>query len=160
MGVILRAHHVCGEMHILQCNVMDRLQQHPHLTTNCTDRTFLLWRLNLASWASEGFLPGGATRGFSLKYFQGGPKVLKFVIYPMKLKKQPFFTNNFKFQGGALPLFRCPCLAWISHPGHSTILLQSESASSKGTKLHTGSKQQQRWPDKITKLLLVHTTYK
>ena len=103
-------------MHILQCNVMERLQQHPHLTTNCTDRTFLLWRLNLASWASEGFLPGEARRGFSLKFFQGGPKVLKFVIYPLKLKKQPFFANNFKFQGG-------PCPSSDAHAWHGFRIL-------------------------------------
>jgi len=41
----------------------------------------------LASWASEVFFPGG------------GPKVVKFVFYPSKLKKQHLFANNFKIQG-------------------------------------------------------------
>jgi len=53
------------------------------------------------TWTSEGFFPGGVggSRGFSQKFLQGGPKVVKFVFYPTKLKKQPFFANNFKIWG-------------------------------------------------------------
>jgi len=47
------------------------------------------------------FFQGGASRGFPKIFFQGGPKVVKFVFYPSKMKKQPFFANNFKIQGMA-----------------------------------------------------------
>jgi len=62
--------------------------------------------------ASEGFFPGGFRRGFSQNFFQGGPYEVKFVFCPSKLKKQPFFANNFKIHGGKAPLppFRHPCL--------------------------------------------------
>jgi len=51
--------------------------------------------------APEGFFPGvgGAVGDFPKIFFQGGPKVVKFVFYPSKLKKQPFLANNFKIQG-------------------------------------------------------------
>jgi len=42
----------------------------------------------------------GSDRGFSQKFFQGGPKVVKFGVYPSKLKKQQLFAKNFKIQGG------------------------------------------------------------
>jgi len=61
----------------------------------------LLW--TGLSWASEGFFPGRASRELPKIFFQGGPKVVKFVFYPSKLKKQPFFANNFKIQGGPRP---------------------------------------------------------
>jgi len=48
------------------------------------------------------FFQGGGSRGFSQNIFQGGPKVVEFVFYPSKLKKQPFFAN-FKIQGGQSP---------------------------------------------------------
>jgi len=41
--------------------------------------------------------------------------VVKFGFYPSKLKKQPFFANNFKLQGGPwppCPPFRRP---WLRH---------------------------------------------
>jgi len=38
----------------------------------------------------------GDSRGFSQNFFQRRPKVVKFVYYPSKLKKQPFFASNFK----------------------------------------------------------------
>jgi len=44
------------------------------------------------------FFQGVASRRFSQNFFQGA-KVVKFVFYPLKLKKQPFFANNFKIQG-------------------------------------------------------------
>jgi len=34
--------------------------------------------------------------------------VVKFVFYPSKLKKQPFFANNFKIQEGQAPLPHLP----------------------------------------------------
>jgi len=51
------------------------------------------------------FFQGGASRGFPKIFFQGGPKVVKFGFYPSKMKKQPFFANNFKIQG----VERSPC---------------------------------------------------
>jgi len=45
----------------------------------------------------------GDSRGFFQNFFQGGLKVLKFGFYPSKLKKQPFFANNFKIQRGQGP---------------------------------------------------------
>jgi len=47
------------------------------------------------------------------KFFARGPKVVKFGFHPSKLKKQPFFANNFKSRGGqgpSLPPFRRPCV--------------------------------------------------
>ena len=44
------------------------------------------------------FSRGGQKRIFS-NVFPGGPKVVKFVFYPSKLKKQRFFANNFENQG-------------------------------------------------------------
>jgi len=53
---------------------------------------------------SEEFFPGGASRGFSQKFFQGVQKVVEFSFYPSKLKKQRFFANNFKIrQNSPLP---------------------------------------------------------
>ena len=50
------------------------------------------------------FSGGGVSRGFSQNYFLGGPKAVKFVFYPSKLKKQPFLLINSKSRGGkALP---------------------------------------------------------
>ena len=70
-------------------------------TTACSVMTHL-WQ----SWASKAFFPGGRAVGdFPKIFFQGGPKVVKFVLYPSKLKKI-FFANNFKIQGGQGPL--CP----------------------------------------------------
>jgi len=58
-----------------------------------SDHTIRFSKINenriVPSWASEGFFPGG-------------PKVVKFVFYPSKLKKQPFFANKFKIHGGSL----------------------------------------------------------
>jgi len=54
-------------------------------------------------WASKGFFPGGVQYGIFPKIFPGGPKVVKFGFYPWKLKKQPFFANNFKIQGPPCP---------------------------------------------------------
>jgi len=50
-------------------------------------------------------------------------------------------------------------LARPSHPGHSTILLRSESLSGKCAKLHTVAANNNRSPDEITLLLLVCITY-
>ena len=46
---------------------------------------------------------GGAVRDFPKIFSGGGPKVVKFGFYPSKLKKQPFFANNLKIQGGKAP---------------------------------------------------------
>ena len=80
------------------------------LVTSC----FSLWEL--MTWASEGFFPGGAVGDFPQIFFQGRPNVVKFVFYPSKLKKQPFFANNFKIQGGQGPPFRRPWLMsnWLT----------------------------------------------
>jgi len=74
MGVILHAYPVHGELHIQRKANWKVVKHSLPFTTNCTDRTFFLWRLHLA---------------------------------------QPL------------------------HPGHSTILLRSESPSSECAKLHT-----------------------
>ena len=68
--------------------------------------------LYLITWASEGFFSRGASRGFSQNFFQGGPKAVKFVFYPSKLKKQPFLLIILKSRGRLAPLcpsFRRPC---------------------------------------------------
>jgi len=49
------------------------------------------------------FSRGGAVGDLPKNFSRGGPKVVKFVFYPSKLKKQPFFANNFKIQGAKLP---------------------------------------------------------
>jgi len=38
-------------------------------------------------------------QGIFPKFFQGGPKVVKFVFSRSKLRKQPLFAENFKIQG-------------------------------------------------------------
>jgi len=59
------------------------------------------------------FSSGEPVGDFPKIFSRGGPKVVKFVFHPSKLKKQPFFANTFKIQGGqappALP-FRRPCI--------------------------------------------------
>jgi len=67
----------------------------------------------LQSWASEGFFPGGA-------------KVVKFVFYPSKLKKQPFLLIISKSRGGqgpthATPLRR-PCLQYKNFTTNYSVL--------------------------------------
>jgi len=51
------------------------------------------------------FFQGEQLVDFSKSFSRGG-KVLKFVFYHSKLRKQPFFAEIFKF----LPPFRHPCL--------------------------------------------------
>jgi len=50
------------------------------------------------------FFQGGAVGDFPKIFPRGGPKVVKFVFYPSKLQKQPFFVNNFKIRGARPPL--------------------------------------------------------
>jgi len=53
------------------------------------------------------FFQGGAEGDFPKIFFKGA-KAVKFVFYPWKFKKQPFFANNFKFQGRPCPPFPTP----------------------------------------------------
>jgi len=46
------------------------------------------------------FVQGEAPGNFS-KIFPGGPKVVKFVFSHLKVRKQPFFAENFKIWGWA-----------------------------------------------------------
>jgi len=57
------------------------------------------------------FSRGGAVGDFP-KIFPEGPKVVKFVFYPSKLKKQPFLLIILKSRGALdpLPPFRRPCV--------------------------------------------------
>ena len=51
----------------------------------------------LCAWASEGIFLGGATSGFSSKFFYGRSKVVKLGFYHSKLRKQHFllkFSNS------------------------------------------------------------------
>ena len=59
------------------------------------------------------FFRGGGSRGFYQNFFQGWPKVVKFVFYHSKLKKQPFLLiiSNFRGAGPPLPPLRRP---WLS----------------------------------------------
>jgi len=50
------------------------------------------------------FFQGGASRGFSQNFFQGGPKIVKFCFYPSKLKKQPFLLIISKSREALAPL--------------------------------------------------------
>jgi len=67
---------------------------------------------DLRAWASKGYIPGGPVGDFQKLFPGGGAKAVKFVFYPSKLKKQTFFANNFKIQGGLSPPapFRRPCM--------------------------------------------------
>jgi len=56
------------------------------------------------------FSRGRAVGDFPQIFFREGAKVVKFGFCPSKLKKQPFFANNFKIQGGAAPPFSTPML--------------------------------------------------
>ena len=58
---------------------------------------------NLDMGVGRIFSRGGAVRDFPKIFSRGGPKVVKFGFYPSKLKKQPFFANSFKIQGGQGP---------------------------------------------------------
>jgi len=66
---------------------------------------------------SEDFFQGRPL-GIFPKFFQGGPKVVKFVFYQSKLKKQPFFSEIFKIQGEPRP----PCLPPSDIHGWSTCI--------------------------------------
>jgi len=70
--------------------------------TNCS--YLIMLRCYTRAWASDGFCHGGALGDFS-KIFPGGPKVVKFVFFHSKLRKQPFFAEIFKIQGKGHP---CP----------------------------------------------------
>jgi len=48
------------------------------------------------------------TWGFFLNFSNGGPKVVKFDYFYLKLRKQPFFSENFKIQGALDPPFPTP----------------------------------------------------
>ena len=52
------------------------------------------------AWASEIFFPGGGALGDFSKIFPGGPKVVKFVFFPLKTKKQPFSLKISKSRKG------------------------------------------------------------
>jgi len=59
------------------------------------------------------FFQGGGSRGFSQKFFQGGPKVVKFVFYPSKLKNNLFLPIISKSRGWARPPLPTPMKAWL-----------------------------------------------
>ena len=85
---------------LLTCTEVD-----PRFVSLRAQQGTINWHLILVnSWASERFFPGGACRGFSQVFFQGGQKWWNLVFIPSKLKKQPFFANDFKNQGGQGPL--------------------------------------------------------
>ena len=54
-------------------------------------------------WASEGFFPGGTSRGFSQNFFQGGGTHGEIWFLPLEIEKTTFFANNFKIQKGKAP---------------------------------------------------------
>ena len=61
----------------------------------------------LCAWASEGFFPGVALVDFSKSFSEGRRKVVKFVFYHSKLKKQLFvlkFSKSCPFQHPACVL--------------------------------------------------------
>jgi len=74
----------------------------------------LTYRWQLQAWASEGFFPGGLVGDFPKFISRGGSKVVKFGFHPSKLKKQPFFANNFKIQGWPSPPLPTPMATGIS----------------------------------------------
>ena len=49
------------------------------------------------------FSRGSPVGDFPKIFSRGWPKVVLFGFYPSKMKKQPFFANNFKIQGRARP---------------------------------------------------------
>jgi len=61
----------------------------------------------LSAWASEGFFPGGATRGFS-KIFPGGAKSSEIWLFPVEIKKTSFFCLNFQNPRGPRLLLPLP----------------------------------------------------
>ena len=57
--------------------------------------------IEVMTWASVGFFPGGgALRDFS-KIFLGWAKSGEICFFPLKTKKTTFFNNNFKIQGAS-----------------------------------------------------------
>ena len=54
-------------------------------------------------WASEGFFKGGGPLGYFCKFFPEGSKVVKFVFYHSKLKRQPVLLKIFKSSGACPP---------------------------------------------------------
>ena len=92
-------------------------------------------------WASEGFYQGGPL-GYFCKFFPGGPKVVKFVFFPLKTKKN-FFAENFKIQGG-LPSLTPFRRSWVLRQSSSQLqkykVVHSKSAV-KHTTLRWGSSQ-------------------
>jgi len=54
------------------------------------------------------FSRGGPVRDIPKIFSRGGPKVVKFGFYLSKLKKQPFFADNFTIQGGLAPYAPLP----------------------------------------------------
>jgi len=89
--------------------------------------TFQLRDKRFVAWTSEGFFPGGV-------------KVVKFVFYPSKSKKQPFFANNFKIQG-LLPRFPTPILCCRPIAAHFCFSLSPSLTAKVTPKTHS----QQWW---------------
>jgi len=59
------------------------------------------------------FSRGGAVGNFPNIFSRGGPKAMKFVFYPSKLKKQPFLQIISKSRGAEAP---CPPLSMPMMP--------------------------------------------
>ena len=60
------------------------------------------------------FSRGGTVGDFPKMFSSRGHKAVKIVFYPSKMKKQPFFANNFKIQGGFGPPVPKPMLRTTS----------------------------------------------
>jgi len=58
---------------------------------------------NLLHGPRKDFFQGGPTRGFFQIFSRGRPNEVKFVFSHSKLRKQPFFAEKFKIQGGPWP---------------------------------------------------------
>jgi len=54
------------------------------------------------TWTSEGFFPGWPPGDFP-NIFSRGAQSGEIYFFPLKTKKQPFFAEKFKIQGGGLP---------------------------------------------------------
>jgi len=72
------------------------------------------WSVNITPWHENWarlitmgvgrIFQGGASRGFSLNFFRGGPKAVKFVFIPRNWKNNLFLLIISKSRGGKPPL--------------------------------------------------------
>ena len=109
----------------------DALQKQSRSIHSFTQKNIILCKYSFRHGRRKNFFQGEPVGDFPKSFSKRGLKVVKFGFYPSKLKKQPFFANNFKIQGGQGPpltpmvfstAFNCTTLVLTGIPNKITNL--------------------------------------